>query len=504
MRTPTDEQKCVMMADYGAPGLTVVNAYAGAGKTTTLEMICEANPYARILYLCYNKALQIEAKSRFPANAEVRTTHSLAYGRMVGMYKEKMGKNMRPAEIANKLGVNHRLAVIVRDTIAKFLQRPGQKILSDDIPTVVTDRTEDPMVINNILEHSDRLWKNMLDVKDPTPMPHDGYLKLWIETQPKLNYDLILLDEAQDTSPVVEELMLQQKESKSVVLVGDKNQAVYAWRGAINAMENATNAASRLFMLTTAFRLREPAAEMASNIIRLVGDTTRITAGNNGPLNAKGGTAAILSRTNASLLKEAFSLINQNKRIHFIGTKPENNYDPSLLYNFDEILDINHLRLGNRHNMKTPYIQLFKSYEQLAEIADVTNENDVVDKDLVLAFALVKEYKDALPGMVDKIRFNSHASNDADVELTTAHKAKGLEWDTVKMLSDFPTMEQLTDGLAGVEAPKAGGKKKKKRNWKEEVNILYVGVTRARDNLTLPSNLHERKEARNMIKSDWI
>ena len=54
----------------------------------------------------------------------------------------------------------------------------------------------------------------------------------------------------------------------------------------------------------------------------------------------------------------------------------------------------------------------------------------------------------------------------ADLVLTTAHKAKGLEFDTVKLSDDFlPNLEAIDEGLlSGCD--------------EDEKNILYVAVSR--------------------------
>ena len=60
-----------------------VEAKAGSGKTSTLVEVAKANPDKRFLYLAFNKAIVNEAKGKFPKNVVVKTTHSLAYGKIV-------------------------------------------------------------------------------------------------------------------------------------------------------------------------------------------------------------------------------------------------------------------------------------------------------------------------------------------------------------------------------------------------------------------------------------
>lgn len=50
----------------------------------------------------------------------------------------------------------------------------------------------------------------------------------------------------------------------------------------------------------------------------------------------------------------------------------------------------------------------------------------------------------------------------ASITISTAHKAKGREWDTVRLYGDFPHVDNMSD---------------------EELRLVYVAVTRARKHL---------------------
>src|SRR5690606_15921675 len=108
--------------------------------------------------------------------------------------------------------------------------------------------------MQRVLKAAAQLWSMMCDESNPFPMPHDGYLKLYQLSRPDLSkhYDMILVDEAQDTVPVVAEIVLQS--GLSVILVGDEAQAIYAWRGAVDFLQNpAFDRADRMY-LTQSFR----------------------------------------------------------------------------------------------------------------------------------------------------------------------------------------------------------------------------------------------------------
>ncbi|MFD8727837.1 UvrD-helicase domain-containing protein [Streptomyces sp. NPDC059611] len=55
----------------------------------------------------------------------------------------------------------------------------------------------------------------------------DHYLKIWALTQPRIPADFLLLDEAQDTDRVVEQVFNAQRDHAQPVMVGDSTQAIY-------------------------------------------------------------------------------------------------------------------------------------------------------------------------------------------------------------------------------------------------------------------------------------
>ena len=57
-------------------------------------------------------------------------------------------------------------------------------------------------------------------------------------------------------------ILLKQKNAQ-VIYVGDAHQQIYAWRGAVNAMQQLPMPESRL---TTSFRFGEEIADVANNL----------------------------------------------------------------------------------------------------------------------------------------------------------------------------------------------------------------------------------------------
>lgn len=94
---------------------------------------------------------------------------------------------------------------------------------------------------------------------------HDRYLKIWALTSPKFDTDFLLLDEAQDTRPVVEQIFLAQRSHAQLVMVGDSAQAIYDWRGAKDVM---TDFDGTQLALSQSFRFGPRLAEEAEQHAR--------------------------------------------------------------------------------------------------------------------------------------------------------------------------------------------------------------------------------------------
>lgn len=110
------------------PRIIKLVAFAGTGKTTTLVGYAQARPQARILYLCYNKSVEVAAKQKFPLNVTCKTAHGLAFGAVGTKYKHKLG-NLRLTDIARAINSqNWELVRSVQETLNNYLASADEKI----------------------------------------------------------------------------------------------------------------------------------------------------------------------------------------------------------------------------------------------------------------------------------------------------------------------------------------------------------------------------------------
>ncbi|MBF0398070.1 MAG: ATP-dependent helicase [Desulfobacterales bacterium] len=463
----THEQKEIVKYDLALNDILKIIAFAGTGKTTTLLEYAKARPDVKFLYVCFNKATQLEAEKKFPFNVKCKTSHSLAWRNFGAQYKNKLVNNIKANTIMDVLNLeSYEEAKFTYDTLLKFIVSKDDFIHNHHIPINARQYYDiNKSNLPNFVKLANDLWKIMCDENNSSiGMIHDGYLKLFQLSNPKLNFDCILLDEAQDTNPVTASFLLNQKCSK--ILVGDPYQQIYSWRGAINAMENVISSDTKY--LTNSFRFGNNIAELANTLLYSFKNESRKLIGVKGDkdlIDKVYGNYTVISRTNAEIFDTSVSLYKKYK-IGFIGGIEG--------YRFNDIVDTYYLYSKNLSNIRDSYIRSFKTYSKLKEFA-----NAVEDWEIKSRCNIVEKYKNKIPKLVKDITDNSVDVEDAEIILTTAHKSKGMEFNQVKITNDFSKLVENED-LTDVDS--------------EEINLIYVAVTRAKYKLEIPEKIIDFKE----------
>ncbi|XP_028810468.1 F-box DNA helicase 1 [Denticeps clupeoides] len=473
-------------------------AFAGTGKTSTLVKYASHHPHLRFLYAAFNKSVQMEAQHRFPSNVECTTVHSMAFKAIGQRYKDlkKLGGNLKPFSVAWVLPKGWGgfiYAKVVTTTINTFCASADPCISTGHVPDKYTNTkglVERPDLYKKLKFASlaQDIWEKMIDLR-PTRktayhMTHDGYLKLWQLQRPCFDqYDVIFIDEAQDCTPVIMDIMLSQNCGK--ILVGDPHQQIYTFRGAVNALHTISH--THLFYLTQSFRFGPEIAYIGATILDVCKQVKKTLVGGLqegsvcGVYTRKGkGSLAILCRSNGTVFSEAVRVAENSPqcKIHIIGGVNS--------FGLQKIMDIWELMQGDNRkgNIKDPFICNFaggalggfmglKSYAQNTE-----------DRELEVKLAVVERYSNRIPQLVNLIYSRAEDSPaNADYILGTVHKSKGLEFDTVILTDDFVKVSCQRHIMQKRGIKPAGGIRD------DEWNLLYVGVTRAKRNLIITKSI---------------
>ncbi|CAL8323714.1 unnamed protein product [Lota lota] len=486
----THEQQQILSHRILPDQVLKIIAFAGTGKTSTLVRYAEENPQLRFLYVAFNKSVANEALRRFPGNVACKTVHSIAYNDVGKSYqlRKKLAFNVKVFSVAKVLpagrgGYVH--AKVVATTLNAYMASADRHMAVHHVPSSFKNHQGMTQVLDRhgkmeYVQDCEEIWRKMKDLNEKSKegffMTHDGYLKLWQLKEPKPclsnQYDVIFIDEAQDCTPAIMDVLLSQRCAK--VLVGDPHQQIYTFRGAVNALRTAPH--THLFYLTQSFRFGPEIAYVGATLLQVCKKVQKILVGGNQTgTPAPGGSTAILSRCNFGVFNEAVRLTDRNPacRIYFVGGV--------VGIGLSKILDIWTLKQqGHVHrNIQDAFIRAFGGYSNLQMYA-LQSE----DRELEAKLAVVEKHAHRVPELVERLRAcHQDDHRHADFVLGTVHKAKGLEFDTVMVCDDFARIpcarHHLTElsGFSWWDIPP------------DEWNLLYVAVTRAKSTLILTKNI---------------
>ena len=487
----TEEQKAILATNTDI----AVNAVAGSGKTSTMiEYAVSRPPGSRILYLAFNKSVKMEASRKFTErglnNVRVETAHSLAYRYIMRDSKYSLSsqgyKTHQIAEILSLSGDGARhsefiLANHISKFITYFCNSDKAKVQDLNYLDTVKEANAKKFVhaFYRVIEEGTRHFLAKMD-KAEIEITHDFYLKKFQLSAPVLPYDYILFDEGQDASAAMLDVFLKQPAMK--VIVGDTHQQIYGWRYAINSLSKTPFATLNL---STSFRFPADIAALAMGVLSM---KDKLGTNKPIPITGKGKTTktvtkATIGRTNLGLLLNAINYITDNrkvKHIYFEGNIHSYTYadEGASLY------DVLSLYNGSRDRIRDKLIGSMNTMNELEEYIESTE-----DAQLGMMMEIVNEYGNEIPRILKNLKDLHTGDEDrlkAEMIFSTVHRAKGMEYDTVHLVNDFISEQKLDRVIKEAEAEKQTPDKAK---LNEEINLLYVAVTRTRHKLYVPDSL---------------
>lgn len=482
-RAPTAEQEAIRAVGrrLRAGQAAKIEAYAGAGKTTTLRMVARDRERSRLLYLAFNKRQQEEAKTSFPPNVEARTAHALAW-RALRMSETQVRPRLFGSEVAECLGLPSRwagltssqLGELVAATLDRFLQSAARAVSPEHAVLPVDEGGDSER--ERMVGWAQQLWD--LQTEGRAPITHDSYLKSWhlnlLEGRlapPK--YDVVLFDEAQDANPVMIDVVRLFRDA-AVVWVGDSYQQIYEWRGAVDALQQIEGES---LTLSQSFRFGQPIANAALDLLRhhprpprvpLIGNPARessIQWGAAGDVKPQ----AILARSRAGVLEAAFHAA-RSSRVHVVGGVAEiKAVMESACWLYE----------GLREKVTVPTIARFASWQDLTKHVETSKDRELI----FVAREVTRRGPEDVRHMLARVAAAQVEADRADVTLSTVHRAKGLEWGCVQLMDDILGCEEIEQKLFKDPRPKSP------EDLAAEMHVSYVAVTRAVETLIVPPGL---------------
>jgi DNA helicase II / ATP-dependent DNA helicase PcrA len=450
----TEEQENILSLANDSTNLQIV-AYAGTGKTSTLELLANACETKPKLCLAFNKRIAEEMVKRMPSTTECRTLNSLGHKVWANTIPKRCAINTKktlelfrevmralPKNIQRELWDEY-YEISTAVNMAKALGYIPERVMPqairlinrNDFYSSLEDRLslQGAEITDQILTLSIRTaYEGNLDFNDQLYMP-----ALFGGTFPK--FPVVMVDEYQDLSPVNHMMIAKLAKHSRLIAVGDPYQSIYAFRGAKQrGMEDARIQFEMLQRpLSISFRCPSEIVKNARwrapdfKWLNFGGMVTWLETLQSGDIQDG---AAVICRNNAPLFRMALQLISAGRSVSVAGT----DIGPKL---------INILRkLGDEGMARSSILSAIAEWQdRRAETSNTAA--DMADCMRVLA-------QDNLGQTIAYAEWLFR--QDGSIHLSTGHKSKGLEWATVYHLDPW----LIKDG-------------------EQEMNLRYVIQTRA-------------------------
>lgn len=459
-----------------------VSALAGSAKTSTLYYYAKERPHKKILYLVYNKAMKDEALKTFGklSHVDIKTIHGLAYGYVGRFYKEKLTFSYGVVDIIRDLNLHWNADMELAVKVDKMMK---EYMLSDvaefeDVQLFLDENNNTTKERNEVIDYCKKLWQLKQEYSNSVKIEHDFYLKLFQLSKPDLSkrYDIICLDEAQDSNMLVYDVLINSN-VKGIVVIGDSLQQIYGWRKAINIMPKFKG---KEYKLTTSFRVSQNIANIANLIVNdITSNIIDMKGFNSGQkiVNEidKSKPYVCLCRTNSYIFAEVFDILAKNPRakLFFEGGFKS--------YNFQNIKDAYYFH--NNNSVNNSLFNKFRDYYEMIEYAE-----NVEDLELLALNRMVTKYGSKIPRIVDNIRKNTVTNkSNANVIFSTMHRSKGQTYNIPVYISDDHFniskvfIKQYIDQVEDFDI----------NGYYEEMCILYVAITRAAGQIQLSDKVKE-------------
>ena len=477
---PTPEQEAIVTAARSTKHNLLVQALAGASKTSTLDLIAKALPGQPILCIAFNKRIAEEMERRLPSHCVCKTLNSIGHsawgqylGKRLSLNAKKMGDLVRNLnlsiaereEMRESFGEVVRLAsqaklygyvpegkyeealhLVSRETLEEvFAEQEFPPIAWDHLDTLVT-------------QSINMAWKGEIDFDDQIYMTT-------VFKAPLPRFPLVLVDESQDLSPLNHQ-MISALVTQRIIAVGDEFQSIYGFRGSVadgmNVLRQRFN--MRELHLTVSGRCpkavirrawaRAPEMKWLDSAIEgWVVDLREFDEPSWGPDLIPNG-AAVICRNNAPLFSLGLKLLRSGRGVTIRG------------FDVSKRLVKVMKEFGDYEMPREILLNHIDSWKRAKLAEGKMDEGAIEDR-----WACLRVFAEATSNLGEAI---AHAealfAAEGPVELLSGHKSKGLEWDVVFHLDPWRVPSKFA---------------KTQEELKQEQNLDYVITTRAKKALIL-------------------
>lgn len=518
-------------------GNCILNAVAGAGKTTTIMHGIE-RMRGTVWFGVYNKKMADEIKEKLAGNKKLAkraqfkaqeqvtasTFHSLGSSLVKSMtypnkadvddkkvqrivdsiILEKEGVSQEPRhDLRDLSGAIVRLVSMaknrgfvpadrVRDGLTNWDDVKAWHAMADHFDigdTLDLEQVDTAISFARVVLRRSTSDMSTIDFDDMVYLP----LARKIDLKPWHRYNWVLIDEAQDTNPTRRALAsLVLAPGGRLVAVGDPNQAIYGFTGADNdSLEQIRDAFNAIELpLTTTYRCPKNVVAHARNWVSHIEAHEANIDGEvrteayadfldalPGIDRAAYGETAILCRFNKYLVGLCFKMIRMGLPAKIEGRAIGDGL-VKLATRWKSAKTVNGLESKLRE-YEAREIAKAQARDNEAKVDRIVDEVATLMTIIERVRAAGKDRVTDVTDAIDEI-FEDGVAGKGMITLCSAHKSKGLEWDTVNILDREALMPS----------------KRAKKEWElaQEANLIYVAVTRAKQTLVEVTGVVEEKD----------
>lgn len=478
----TSQQEAIWTELVNGESNVEVQALAGTGKSTTaregIHRIKEAGRKGSIAYAVFNKHVAAEFQKSLPPGAIAGTLHALGFK----MLKSKLGNVSIEQYKVDRLAEKYfpgrwdqkteRMAVVKLVGLCKSHLISGEEsadlldfAASHDIDLGRNNR-DVLAVVPEVLEEC-RQQTDVIDFDDMVWLP------VALDLTPARPFDFLFVDESQDLNFGQHALVRALCPTGRIVSIGDPNQAIYAFRGAdSNSMDTLATWLSTSerglskFPLTVTWRCPKSHVELARKIVPGLEAAPNAIEGEIDVLNEGQAMEALrpgdmaICRNNAPLISACFGQIRRGVKAVVRGrdigkgllTLMARMKANTILELIGKLDDYRVREIANISQLRHPE-------QALASL------NDRVE--CLLALCSECPSIDSIKSKIETLFSDDDESNA--VVFSTVHRAKGLERSSITLLrTDLLPHPACRTSVA----------------QRQEMNLLYVALTRATRRLT--------------------
>lgn len=475
----TSEQAAIIEFACAKRDNLLINALAGAAKTSTLEFLAKYMPHEPMLCIAFNKRIADEMGKRLPSHVKCATINSVGhnvwrsaiahkivldkdkiYAIVKGIaegsgfsYREKGDFYEAFSDIRRIIGRARRAGYIPKGTF----EHVKRIINPEDFWEEIETEDEDigwvrPYVDQALTTSIQQAYKGLIDFDDQIYMP-----TLFGGTFP--SFPVVMVDEAQDLS-ALNHAMLRKLARARLIAVGDPWQSIYGFRGAVASGMERLKADFQMTEMTLSVsfrcpikivenaRFRAPHMQWAPGAAE--GSITTLEAWD-AKCIADG--AAIICRNNAPLFSLAFKLLRNGRGVKLVGF----DIGPALVKTLKKL---GPLTLSQQETLDA--IDFWES----EKILKAKEKGIGLIRDKAECLRVFASFGNTLG---DAAAYAEHIfAASGTIQLLSGHKAKGLEWEVVYHLDPHR-----------IPSPYCSSHE----DHEQEHNIKYVIETRAKRDL---------------------